>query len=119
MADKLKIKQLMRANRQKRNRARIFGNANKPRLNVYRSLKHIYAQLIDDTVGKTLVFANESEIKAKKAKKIDKAKELGLLLAKKALEKKISHVVFDRAGFKFHGRVKAVAEGAREGGLKF
>jgi large subunit ribosomal protein L18 len=119
MADKLKIKQLMRANRKKRNRAKISGDAQRPRLNVYRSLKHVYAQLIDDTVGKTLVFANESEIKAKKGKKTDKAKEVGLLLAKKALEKKISQVVFDRAGFKFHGRVKAVAEGAREGGLKF
>jgi large subunit ribosomal protein L18 len=119
MADKLKIKQLMRANRQKRNRAKIAGDAKRPRLNVYRSLKHVYAQLIDDTVGKTLVYANESEIKNKKGKKTDKAKEVGLLIAKKALEKKISSVVFDRASFKFHGRVKAVAEGAREGGLKF
>jgi len=109
----------MRARRQKRIRATIFGDAKKPRLNVYRSLNHIYAQLIDDAAGKTLVAASDFELKAKKGKPIDKAKEVGLALAKKALDKKINQAVFDRAGFKFHGRVKAVAEGAREGGLKF
>jgi large subunit ribosomal protein L18 len=119
MADKLKIKRQMRANRQKRTRAKIAGSSKQPRLSVYRSLKHIFAQLIDDSAGKTIVSANDSEIKAKKGKKTEKAREVGLLIAKKAQEKKISRVVFDRAGFKFHGRIKAVAEGAREGGLKF
>lgn len=119
MADKFKIKQQMRANRQKRTRAKISGSAKQPRLNVYRSLKHIFAQLIDDTIGKTIVSASDFEIKAVKGKKTDKAKEVGLLIAKKAQEKKISQAVFDRAGFKYHGRVKAVADGAREGGLKF
>ena len=119
MADKLKIKRQMRANRQKRIRAKISGTAKHPRLNVYRSLKHIFAQLIDDTAGKTIVSASDFEIKAKKGKPTDKAKAVGLLIAKKAQEKQISQAVFDRAGFKFHGRIKAVAEGAREGGLKF
>lgn len=119
MADKLKIKQQMKANRQKRVRAKISGTTKRPRLNVYRSLKHIFAQLIDDSVGKTIVSASDSEIKAKKGKKIDKAKEVGLLIAKKALDKKIDQAVFDRAGSKYHGRIKAVADGAREGGLKF
>ncbi len=119
MADKLKIKQQQKANRQKRIRAKISGSAKCPRLNVYRSLKHIFAQLIDDTAGRTLVSASDSEIKAKKGKKTDKAKEVGLLIAKKAEDKKISQVVFDRAGHQYHGRIKAVADGAREGGLKF
>lgn len=119
MADKLKIKQAIKARRQNRIRAKISGSAKCPRLNVYRSLKHIFAQLIDDTDGQTLVSVSDFEIQSKKGKKTDKAKEVGLLLAKKALAKKVSQVVFDRAGFKFHGRVKAVAEGAREGGLKF
>jgi large subunit ribosomal protein L18 len=119
MTDKLKIKGQMRTARKRRIRAKISGTAKIPRLNVYRSLKHLFAQLIDDTAGKTLVSASDFEIKAKKGKKSDKAKEVGLLIAKKALDKKISEVVFDRAGFKYHGRVKAVADGAREGGLKF
>jgi large subunit ribosomal protein L18 len=119
MADKLKIKQQKRASRQRRIRAKIFGDAKKPRLSVYRSLKHISAQLINDQVGKTIVAASDLEVKSKKGAKIDKAKEVGLLIAHKALEKKISQAVFDRSGFKYHGRIKAVAEGAREGGLKF
>lgn len=119
MADKLKVKGKLKAARQARIRARIIGAAKRPRLNVYRSLQHIYAQLIDDQAGKTLVSASDLELKSKKLKKTDKAKEVGKLIAQKAQEKKINKVVFDRAGFKFHGRVKAVADGAREGGLEF
>ena len=96
MADKLKIKRQMRVNRQKRVRAKISGTAKHPRLNVYRSLKHIFAQLIDDTVGKTIVSASDFEIKVKKGKPIDKAKEVGLLIAKKAQEKKISQAAFGK-----------------------
>jgi len=82
-------------------------------------LGHIYAQIIDDNKGATLVAANDMELKNKKGKKMDLAKEVGLLVAKKAQEKKISKVVFDRGGNKYHGRVKALADGAREGGLLF
>ena len=119
MADKLKIKRQQRVSRKNRIRAKISGSAKIPRLNVYRSLKHIFAQLIDDDKGMTIVSASDFEIKSKKGKKSDKAKEVGLLIAQKAKENKITEVVFDRSGFKFHGRVKAVADGAREGGLKF
>ena len=93
---------------------------NKPRLSVFRSIKHIYAQLIVDEKGgkaKTLIAFNDQEIK--KGKKVDKAKEVGQLIAKQAISQGITEIVFDRAGYKYHGRVKAVADGAREGGLKF
>lgn len=91
-----------------------------PRLFVSRSNQHIYAQLIDDDTAKILVSASDKDLKAKKdEKKMDMAKEVGKTLAKKALEIKIEKVVFDRGGILFHGRVKALAEGAREGGLKF
>lgn len=91
--------------------------SDKPRLIVYRSLKHIHAQLVDDTVSKTLVAA--SDLSIKKGKKTEKAREVGKLLAQKALEKNIKICVFDRSGYRYHGRVKQVAEGAREGGLQF
>lgn len=112
------------AARQKRKgtiRKRVSGSVERPRLSVYRSLSHIYAQVIDDTTGKTLVAAStlSAELKDAKGKKSVKAKEVGKLLAKKALEAKIDAVVFDRNGFNYHGRIAAVAEGAREGGLKF
>lgn len=119
MADKLKNKMQLRAARKNRIRSKVTGTAKQPRLNVYRSLQHIYAQLIDDQVGKTLVSASDLELKSNKGKKIDISKEVGKLIAQKAAEKKIIKVVFDRGGFKFHGRVKAVADGAREGGLEF
>lgn len=113
-------KQQKRYRRHQRVRAKIFGTAKIPRLCVFRSAKHIYAQLIDDEKSKTMLWAKSSELPKKKAKtKIEKAKEVGKLIAKKALEKKIAKVVFDRGGYKYHGRVKALAEGAREGGLKF
>jgi large subunit ribosomal protein L18 len=106
--------------RQVRIRAKVKGTTQRPRLSVFRSNKHIYAQLIDDVKRETLTGASEAELKsAEKVKKADKAKELGLLIAKKAAEKKVKAVVFDKGSYKYHGRVKAVAEGAREGGLKF
>ncbi|HED06639.1 MAG TPA: 50S ribosomal protein L18 [Ignavibacteria bacterium] len=105
-------------------RKHISGTSNVPRLTVYRSLTNIYAQLIDDSDGKTLASASSlskevsEDLKGAKSK-IGKSKIVGNLLAKKALEKKISTVVFDRNGYKYHGRVQALADGAREGGLKF
>lgn len=116
-----KIKHEKRYRRHKRVRAKIFGTARCPRLSVFRSAKHIYAQLIDDEKGEILVAASDLEFKKPKSKKskVDKAKEVGRLIAKKASAKKIEKVVFDRGGYKYHGRVRALAEGAREGGLRF
>jgi len=117
---KEKIKQEKRERRRRRVRAKIFGTANRPRLSVFRSNAGMYAQLIDDERGHTLVSAHSREIK--KGKDDDKKKvsfALGKLLAEKALKIKIKEVVFDRGGYKYHGRVKALADGAREGGLKF
>jgi len=99
-------------------KARMRGTATCPRLVVFRSNKRIYAQLVDDEARKTLVSA--SDIKnAAVVKKTESARKVGLELAKKAIEKGIERCVFDRAGYKYHGRVKSLAEGAREGGLKF
>lgn len=103
--------------RKKRIRAKISGTAKKPRLCVYRSLKSIYAQVIDDVKGKTLISSNIDESKSKN--NIEGAEKLGKMIAKKCKESKISEVVFDRGGYKYHGKVKAFADGAREGGLKF
>lgn len=103
-------KQIKRKRRHKRVRAKIKGTAKVPRLCVFRSSKYIYAQIIDDEKGKTLAAVDG---------KLASAAEIGKLIAKKAIEKKISKVVFDRGGYKYHGRVKALADGAREGGLKF
>lgn len=89
------------------------------RLSVFRSNKYISAQIIDDTKGETLVSVSEKELKEAKGTKTERAKNLGFILAKKARDKKISKVVFDRGEFAYHGRVKALAQGAREGGLKF
>lgn len=112
------IKETRRANRKRRIRAKIKGNENSPRLLVFKSLTHTYAQIIDDQKGKVLTEA--SDLKSKdKGTKSEKAKKVGLEISKKASEKKITKVVFDRNGYKYHGRVKALAEGAREGGLQF
>jgi large subunit ribosomal protein L18 len=106
-------------------RKRISGTAERPRLVVYRSARHIYAQVIDDLGKKTLLAASDLLPKkdvpadAPKGKKQDRAKQVGVLVAKKCLEKGISQVVFDRGGYRYHGRVSSVATGAREGGLKF
>ncbi len=113
-------KQQKRVKRHKKIRARIKGTKVVPRLCVFRSNKHIYGQLIDDNKGRTLVAVSDQRIKSKnKLNKTAIAYEVGKLLAQKALEKKIKKVVFDKAGFKYHGRVKALAEGARKGGLIF
>ncbi|MBI3671274.1 50S ribosomal protein L18 [Candidatus Azambacteria bacterium] len=108
-----------RIQRHKRIRAKLSGTASKPRLSVFRSSHHIYAQLIDDEKGKTLVASSDVKMKKDKNTKSDLAKMVGVDIAKKAKEKKIEEVVFDRGGHKFHGRVRSLAEGAREGGLKF
>lgn len=101
-----------------RNKIKLVGD--RLRLTVFRSNKYIYAQIIDDKTGKTLVAAIESELKTKDQKlKTDKARELGKLIAEKALKTKIKKVVFDKGPYLYHGRVKALAEGAREGGLEF
>lgn len=113
-------KNAARIHRHKRVRSKISGTATCPRLNVFRSAKNIYAQLIDDTTGNTLVSASSLE-KGFKASGSNKegAKEVGKLVAQKAIKKGINEVVFDRGGYIFHGRVKELAQGAREGGLKF
>ncbi len=111
---------IQRKKRHTRVRAKISGTASRPRLCVYRSLSNIYAQIIDDTCGKTLVSAssNEKEFAMYGGNK-EAAKKVGEAVAKRALENGITEVVFDRGGYIFHGRVKELAEGAREGGLKF
>lgn len=113
----MEIKAKRYKQRKARVRARVEGSAERPRLTVYKSGMHIYGQLIDDTKGKTL--ASASDLKVKTGKKVEKAGLVGEELAKKAVAKKIKKVTFDRNGYKFHGRVKALAEGARKGGLEF
>jgi len=99
---------------------KVRGSAARPRLSVFRSNKNIYAQIIDDTAGKTLVSARNSDKEIAKIKsKMDAAAAVGEAIAAKALKAKIKKVVFDKGGFKYHGRVKALAEGARKGGLEF
>lgn len=106
-----------RLNRKRRIRSRVIGTPERPRLSVYRSLRGISAQVIDDTAGKTLVSASTKEAKAKMT--VEGAKKVGELIAKKAKDAGIAAVVFDRNAYQYHGRVKALAEGAREGGLQF
>ena len=100
-------------------REKMSGTAARPRLNVYRSLNHIYTQLIDDAAGTTLASASTLQAKLKTGGNVAAAKELGKLIAEKAQEKGIKKVVFDRGGYLYHGRVKALAEAAREAGLDF
>lgn len=114
------MKHLKKQARQLRVRRKIKSVSDKPRLSVFRSNMHIYAQIVDDKSRKTILGASERELSIKeKVNKTDISKELGKLVAKKALAKKITEVIFDRGSYKYHGRVKALAEGAREGGLKF
>jgi large subunit ribosomal protein L18 len=117
MSTKISARQKIRY----RIRKKISGSAAKPRLSVFRSNKDIYVQLIDDANGTTLASASsrEKDIAAQKANKVDVSKMVGEAIAKKSQELGIKDVVFDRSGYLYHGRIKAVAEGAREGGLQF
>ncbi len=120
---KLKKRQSQKNHKHLKNKARIrkkvMGSSERPRLNVFRSQKHMYAQLIDDISGKTLESYSSLKVKDSVKGQIEKARKVGEMLGKKALDKKIKVVVFDRGGFIYHGRVKALADGAREAGLKF
>lgn len=114
-----KIKTLRRSRRKIGVRKHVFGDASRPRLTVYRSLKQIYAQIIDDMDGKTLVSWSTVQAKASSGGNVAAATQVGKQLAEKAVAAGITKVQFDRNGFKYHGRVKALADGAREGGLQF
>ena len=118
-----KSRSVVRANKHRRLRNHLSGTAERPRLAVFRSNQHIYAQIIDDTVGNTLVSAStlQKDVKAEleKTSNVEAAAYVGTVIAKKALEKGITTVVFDRGGYIFHGKVKALADAAREAGLEF
>jgi large subunit ribosomal protein L18 len=112
-----------RLKRKKRIRKKLIGSADRPRLCVFRSAKHIYAQIIDDSQGKTLAAASSTEKvvheKSEASKKVDYAGTVGEMIGQRAMEKGVKKVVFDRNGFLYHGRIKALSEGARKAGLKF
>jgi large subunit ribosomal protein L18 len=118
---KTKTARAARIRRHERLRKSVTGTTERPRLAVYRSLTHIYAQVIDDSQGRTLVAASdvEKDVRGGKGNKTERAKLVGEALAKKAKGAGVSQVVFDRGGNRYHGRVRALAEAAREGGLKF
>jgi large subunit ribosomal protein L18 len=120
MSEKSRI---ARQRRHRRVRKKLSGTAGRPRLNVFRSLRHIYAQIIDDEIGHTLVSASTSEEEVRKQleglNKTAQAHLVGKVLADRALAKGVTRIIFDRGGYKYHGRVKALAEGSREGGLEF
>lgn len=118
----MREKPYMMTPRQKRHnrvRARVIGTPERPRLNVFRSLNHIYVQVIDDTSGHTIVAASTLDKGLDQAAKMQEARTVGMLVAERAKGLGITKVVFDRGGYLYHGRVKALAEGAREGGLDF
>lgn len=119
----LNLRKKARLKRKVRIRKKISGSAERPRLSVFRSTKHIYVQVIDDSLGKTLVSASSMEKPVKEQpkfkNKVTLATYIGKLIAERANENGISKVVFDRNGFLYHGRIKAVSDGAREGGLDF
>jgi len=123
MATKPKTRQEARLRRHRRVRKKVFGTPERPRLCVYKSLRHIYAQIIDDTRGHTLVAAStldpEFDGAGETRCNIEFAKRVGKLIAERALRRGIKRVVFDRGGYPYHGRVKALAEAAREAGLEF
>ena len=118
-----KSREVVRQTKHRRLRNTLSGTADRPRLAVYRSNNHMYAQIIDDTVGNTLVSAStlDKEVKAdlEKTNNVEAAAKLGTVIAKKALDKGISTVVFDRGGFIYQGKIQALADAAREAGLKF
>lgn len=120
----LKLKSKKRLRRKFGIRKKLFGTSERPRLTVFRSLNHIYAQIIDDVQGVTLVASSTldgavKEMIKPETKKVEESKLVGMTIAKKAIEKNIKSVSFDRNGFLYHGRIKALADGAREGGLNF
>lgn len=127
--DKIKRNHVLRIERHKRTRKKIIGTSDIPRLSVYRSNKSIYAQIIDDSIGKTIVSASSKQDKEafkkalekeKKVKaKVAESKIIGKIIAEKAKEKNVSKIVFDKSSYKYIGRIKAFANGAREGGLQF
>ncbi|HEY8393780.1 MAG TPA: 50S ribosomal protein L18 [Thermaerobacter sp.] len=124
MARKPKTREEARERRHRRVRKKVHGTAERPRLNVFRSLKHIYAQVIDDDAGVTLVSASTVEPELREAVggyggNVQAARVVGRAIAERALAKGIARVVFDRGGYRYHGRVKALADAAREAGLKF
>jgi large subunit ribosomal protein L18 len=114
-------KRITRKRRKARTRAKIHGSATRPRLAVHRRLKHIYVQIINDDAGVTIVSIDDQKLAKDKqtGTKVEVAREVGKSIAELAKAKKVTEIVFDRAGVRYHGRIKAVAEGAREGGLKF
>jgi large subunit ribosomal protein L18 len=120
---KTNLNHVARKQRHLRVRKKVLGTSERPRLNVFRSLSHIYAQVIDDTNGVTLVSASSLDKSVKgmsgESSKVELAKLVGKLVAERALEAGVTQVVFDRGGYKYHGRVKALAEASREIGLKF
>lgn len=113
------VKEVSRQKKKMRIRKKVTGSLERPRLCIFRSTKHIYAQIIDDTKGATLVSASTVDVDGLKNANINTAKAIGAEIAKRALVKNIKSVVFDRNGYLYHGRVKALADGAREGGLSF
>jgi large subunit ribosomal protein L18 len=120
---RIQEKEIQRRKRHKRVRGKVSGTAERPRLSISRSIQHIYAQVIDDTRGHTLTTASTLEplVKAelKSGGNVEAAKKIGQLVAERAKAQGITTVVFDRGGYKYHGRVQALADGAREGGLVF
>ena len=113
------VKDTAREKKRMRIRRKIKGSGERPRLSVFRSARHMYAQLIDDVTGATIVSASTLDVEGLKNANKDTAKAIGQELAKRAMSKNIKSVVFDRNGYLYHGRVKSLAEGAREGGLDF
>lgn len=116
--NKLQRLQAQRTARKVRVRRKVRGTTERPRLSVYRSNKHTYAQIIDDTLGKTLTAASEKELKSVKATKAARAIALGELLAQKAKKSKITKLCFDRGGYKYHGRIKSLLESVRQQGIE-
>ena len=127
MATSIREKRIKRARRHRRVRSRIAGTAERPRLSVFRSNKHLYLQLIDDMTGRTLLTLGDHKERTRSKRKetagkmtrVEHAEKLGEEMSKEAMEKNITSVLFDRGGYAYHGIIKAVAEGARKGGLRF
>ena len=115
----VKTRPSKRLKRRRRVRAKITGSAERPRISVFRSNRGVFAQLIDDVSGTTLAAVNWTEDELKSLKRMEQAKKAGELVATRAKQAGVEHIVFDRGGYRYHGRVRALAEGAREGGLNF